>query len=260
MYQLAQDQTAEVIVGYENRHGWYYDWVFMEKMTPLFTWTMTSLEKFADVPTDDDDLFRFRLLSSVEYCNELRCYAWAVGGSRCPLHSRSLAEGEIPLCASARFDFYAPHKCRDAATLVLFNDSNIMLPYLPHLCPMSDGAMTERRERLRKEIVTGESCSLDIVDRASGEYVGVGGFRGTDDGVAEFGIIVAGHWQRKGVCLETFHCNQEYAKKLGYSSIKAATLEINHVMMHFLPKVGFVRTGSATHDDREWIEFSIDLS
>jgi predicted nicotinamide N-methyase/RimJ/RimL family protein N-acetyltransferase len=257
MYQLAQDRTAEVIVGYENRHGWYYDWVFMEKMTPLFTWTMDSLEQFADVPTDDDDLFRFRLLSSQEYCSNLRCYGWAVGNGSCLQHTRCVTDGELPLCSSARFDFYGPHSYRDAFVRELFNDKTIMLPFLPHLCSMTEQAMKERREKHRQESISGESCFLDIVDRATGEFVGVGGFRSTKNEVAEFGIVVAARWQRKGVCHETFCCNREYAKKLGFATITAATLELNHAMLHFLQKIGFSKTGSAIHDDREWIEFTL---
>lgn len=60
-FKLCQPQHAPFFLGYENRGGWWYDWVFFEKMKIMFSWETEDLEPFGDVPTDDDMLFKFNI-------------------------------------------------------------------------------------------------------------------------------------------------------------------------------------------------------
>jgi len=80
------------------------------------------------------------------------------------------------------------------------------------------------------------------------------------NGVAEFGIIVEGRWQRRGVCRETFLSNKDYAATLGFTTITAATLEVNQAMLAFLSKMGFAMIGSEIHNDLKWIEFALQIA
>ena len=170
--------------------------------------------------------------------------------------------GDI-VCSSARLRFCRPEKSRDSAVLALYNDRQTMLPHLAILCPLSEEAMASRRKRHREEASKQTSMFMDVVERSTGALIGTSGFRTIDSkaSTAEWGIVVAKPWQRKGICQESFEANVEYAtSRLKIKTITAATLPDNIPMRTFLEKVGMEPNG--THTDatgHEWLEFKLDL-
>ena len=179
------------------------------------------------------------------------------GGGAC---GGEMADDRL-LSRSDRFEFRTPSAARDREMFALFNDADVMLPWLPQLCPMGWEAMKARRELHRAGIRSGESCCMDIVVAATatadergvesaadggrstatresspvGTLVGTSGFRQVSNGVAEWGVVISKPWQRKGVCAEAWQSNVAFARDvLGCHTVTAATLESNGPMRNFL--------------------------
>eukprot|EP00656_Telonema_subtile_P001033 TRINITY_DN10494_c0_g1_i2.p1 TRINITY_DN10494_c0_g1~~TRINITY_DN10494_c0_g1_i2.p1 ORF type:complete len:324 (+),score=67.63 TRINITY_DN10494_c0_g1_i2:100-1071(+) len=178
---------------------------------------------------------------------------------------RERVEAESALVGqSDRFLFYLPTVSRDRAVHALYNDEQTMLPYLPTLCGMSLDQMTARREQQRRDCLGDSnskiSCFFDVVDTESNALVGTAGFRSLEDGVAEWGVVVARAWQRRGVCSECFHSNAEFAfEHLNCHTIRVATLAVNSPMRAFLAKRGMHQTGSVFDHGQEWLQHDTAL-
>jgi len=163
----------------------------------------------------------------------------------------------------------APISGRDTAVHELYN-SAAMLPHCRFLYGLTWKQMQERREKHRKEFESGTSCFFDIVDIASGDIAGTSGFRTIDrsssSALAEFGIIIASHWQRKGVCTAVYRGSLAYARDvLGCTRLTASTLKDNVVMLSFLHKQGFVHENQESPQTRmyngmAWYDLSVDIT
>lgn len=157
-------------------------------------------------------------------------------------------------CESERLLFYPPELERDSEVYELFNDAETMLPHLQILFGISEVDLTARREQQRLGWTNGSSRYLDVVEKASGAFVGVAGFRLVDreKETAEFGIIITSAHQRKGFASEVYKANIHYAdSELKCTTIAAATK--NPIMLTFLGKRGMTVVEQNTGSNDEWI-------
>jgi Ca2+-dependent lipid-binding protein len=170
-----------------------------------------------------------------------------------PPHPRSF-EFEESFCYSDAFDFRAPAEKRDHCVHALFQQAEVMLPHLEQLYKMPLNMVIQRRQTQREEVQMGKSCIMDIIDRRSGQFVGLAGFIAVvgaeKDKNAEFNIVVSKARQRQGILTEAWYCNLLYAMdELKCHTVSATTSLANEAMVSFLTKQGMKR--ATANDDQE---------
>mmetsp|Transcript_33410 Transcript_33410/g.46629 ORF Transcript_33410/g.46629 Transcript_33410/m.46629 type:complete len:159 (-) Transcript_33410:199-675(-) len=130
----------------------------------------------------------------------------------------------------------------------MFKDEKLMT-HLPMLYNISENAMQKRRTTHREDYKKGSSCFFDVVELSSGELIGTSGFRSVDGKLseAEWGIIITGRCQRKGLAAECLSMCRKHAKEvLKVCKITANTSVKNEPMVAFFKKHGFKTAGKWT--------------
>lgn len=170
-------------------------------------------------------------------------YAVRTGEKHDPEKKRILRERALTL-RTPRFDLEYPSAERDVEVPELYKD---LVPKL------TVEEVKDRRVKQRAEFGTHSRC-VDVVDRLTGAFVGVTGFRSMDGDKYEWGIVVADEWRRCGVCSEVFEACLEYAEGKTMA-ITACTQENNHAMLSFLEKRGFDEGRVFRDVGYEWVEY-----
>ena len=192
-----------------------------------------------------------------------------------------------PYFSSARFDYFPPIEKFDKDCHELFCDDRVMLPFIPQLYNMEWSAFLSRRKNQRQSALK-TSCFVDIVERKTGKFVGVTGFREirseesnnkpTDDPTsnictsprmaspmtAEYLIGISFEFQMKGICTEAFFEMLRFAKeRLNCTMVKGVTPTEHATMCKFFAKYGLVCVrnmfvdGAEKWGTRERLEFSV---
>jgi RimJ/RimL family protein N-acetyltransferase len=198
-----------------------------------------------------------------------------------------------PYCSSLRFLYFPPLEKYDKMCHELYCDDRVMLPFVPQLYKMELSAFLERR-RKQRETALKTTFFVDIVEKSTGKFVGVTGFRelvferfkkeqadrhtGYQDHedptldlarTAEFGVLISSQYQRKGICTEAFLEMIRFGKEqLNCSAVKGVTLPKNVPMCNFFTKYGLIfieklYLDEVPNDDgkeqSEWMVFKGDI-
>ena len=87
---------------------------------------------------------------------------------------------------------------------------------------------------------------LALVALHQDEFIAVGRYAANPDGMtAEFALVVADAWQRKGLGRMLLEKLVEEARKAGYRALYGTILDDNHEMRELVRRLGFV------HDSRD---------
>jgi acetyltransferase len=85
---------------------------------------------------------------------------------------------------------------------------------------------------------------LALVAVHDGEFIAVGRYAPTArSGTAEFALVVADAWQRKGLGRTLLTMLREQARKAGYAALMGSILDSNHEMLQLVRSLGFVHQG-----------------
>jgi acetyltransferase len=102
--------------------------------------------------------------------------------------------------------------------------------------------------------------ALVAVDDAGGTSAIVGVARyvmGPDQEGAEFAVVVADAWQRRGVARALMTCLIACARTRGLKRLEGTVLRSNHNMLQFTQALGFVTRDHP--DDRDQVSVALDL-
>ena len=170
-----------------------------------------------------------------------------------------------PYCNSLRFLYFPPLEKFDKACHELYCDHRVMIPFVPQLYQMELSAVLERR-RKQRETALKTTLFVDVVEKSTGKFVGVTGFReftsdtsknvpayshtgyqGHEDPTlnfvrtAEFGVLISFQYQRMGICTEAFFEMIRFGKQqLNCAEVKGVTLPNNLPMCNFFTKFGLI--------------------
>jgi acetyltransferase len=82
---------------------------------------------------------------------------------------------------------------------------------------------------------------LALVALEGDEFIAVGRYAPNADGkTAEFALVVADEWQRKGLGRALLEKLKDEARKAGYQGLTGTILESNHEMLELTRRLGFV--------------------
>ena len=174
-----------------------------------------------------------------------------------------------PYCSSLRFLYFPPLEKFDKACHELYCDDALRL-FVPQLYKMELSLLLERR-RKQRETALKTTFFVDIVEKSTGKFVGVTGFRefifehsiegpaGCHTGfqgyeeptldlvkTAEFGVLISSLYRRKGICTEAFLEMIRFGKEhLNCSAVKGVTMPKNVPMCNFFTKYGLFGFGAS---------------
>ena len=197
-----------------------------------------------------------------------------------------------PYCSSLRFLYFPPLEKFDKACHELYSD-DAMRVFVPQLYKMELSAVLDRR-RKQRETALKTTFFVDIVEKSTGEFVGVTGFwefifehskNGPVDchnggqnyedpnldlvRTAEFGVLISSQYRRKGVCTEAFFEMIRFGKEqLNCSAVKGVTIPKNVPMCNFFTKYGLIfieklylneEPNDGRKEQSEWMVFKGDI-